>query len=55
MMTMMKNMILTLPTISSNDDLIALVIDFIWANLFVLLVQFFCLALILRIISFLFD
>jgi hypothetical protein len=44
----------TLPQYS-NDDLITLITDFIWANLFVLATQFFCLALILRIVRLFVD
>ena len=34
----------------SNDDLILMIVEFIWAHLFILATQFFSLALILRII-----
>lgn len=42
-------------TTYSNDDLISLIVEFIWANLFILLTQFFCLALILRIVRLFID
>jgi len=34
----------------SNDDLILMIVEFIWAHLFILATQFFSLALILRIV-----
>lgn len=35
----------------SNDTLILIIIEFIWAHLFILATQFFSLALILRIVK----
>lgn len=42
-------------TILNNDGLIGLIIEFVWANLFILLTQFFSLALILRIVRLFID
>lgn len=39
----------------SNSDLILLIVSFIWSNLFILLTQFFCLALILRVVRLFVD
>jgi hypothetical protein len=39
----------------TNDDLITLIVGFIWENLFILLVQFFCLGLILRVVKLFID
>jgi hypothetical protein len=39
----------------TNDDLINLIVGFIWENLFILLVQFFCVGLILRIVKLFID
>lgn len=41
--------------ILSNDNLISLIIEFIWAHLFTILTQFFSLALILRIVRLFID
>gem|GEM_PF-1722753 len=47
-----KNWLLFLLTIEpTNEDLINLIVGFIWENLFILLVQFFCLGLILRVVK----
>lgn len=48
-----KNYLLTAPL--TNNDLINLIVGFIWENLFILLAQFFCLALILRIVKLFVD
>lgn len=39
----------------TNDDLINLIVGFIWENLFILLAQFFCLGLALRIVKLFID
>jgi hypothetical protein len=39
----------------TNDDLINLIVGFIWENLFILLVQFFCLGLTLRVVKLFVD
>ena len=39
----------------TNDDLINLIVGFIWENLFILLAQFFCVGLILRIVKLFID
>jgi hypothetical protein len=39
----------------TNDDLITLIVGFIWETLFILLVQFFCLGLILRLVKLFID
>lgn len=44
-----------LATAISNSDLISLIVSFIWSNLFILLTQFFSLALILRIVRLFID
>jgi hypothetical protein len=46
---------LTFLTTLNNDSLIDLIVQFVWSNLFVLLTQFFCLALILRIVRLFID
>ncbi len=51
----MRNQICLLTVAITNDDLIDLIVSFIWENLFILLVQFFCLALILRIVKLFID
>ncbi len=48
-----KNYLLTAPL--TNDDLINLIVGFIWENLFILLAQFFGLGLILRIVKLFID
>jgi len=35
----------------TDEDLVNLIVSFIWENLFILLVQFFCLGLILRVVK----
>lgn len=48
-------MMTLIATILSNNGLIALIIQFVWAHLFVVLTQFFSFALILRIVRFFVD
>ncbi len=50
---MILRVILTTPP--TNDDLILLIVSFLWEHLFILLTQFFCLALILRIVRLFID
>jgi|GEM_PF-6127379 len=47
----MSNILLTALPNPSNNTLIFMIIEFIWAHLFVLATQFFSLALILRIVK----
>ena len=44
-----------LATAANNSDLIDLIVSFVWSNLFILLTQFFCLALVLRIVRLFVD
>ena len=39
-----------LTTTYNNENLIVLIIEFLWNNLFIVLTQFFCLSLILTMI-----
>jgi hypothetical protein len=39
----------------TDEDLVNLIVAFIWENLFILLVQFFCLGLILRVVKLFVD
>jgi len=52
-----KNLLLFLLTVEppTDEDLVNLIVGFIWENLFILLVQFFCLGLILRFVKLFVD